>query len=83
MQCWRKSSKRWWSNSSYSASIEGNLDIVELLLENGADVNQTDKFGRIPLDLAIKPEIKNVLTKWPLQVSQAKKRRISQLGNLL
>lgn len=33
-------------------NVNGYLDIVRLLLENGADVNQVDNFGNSPFDFA-------------------------------
>ena len=47
-------------NEGYShlvwAAIEGQMDIVVTFLKNNAEVDITDKFGRIPLDCALKEE---------------------------
>ena len=39
----------------YYASSRGHKEIVELLIANGADVNQTSDWGGTPLDGAIDP----------------------------
>lgn len=45
------------------ASVIGNLKVVQYLIENGADVNIKDNYGRAALDLAKTKEIKEVLKK--------------------
>ncbi|MDB4805300.1 ankyrin repeat domain-containing protein [bacterium] len=48
------------------AAQYNQLEVVELLIAEGADVNAKDDFGRTPLDLAIQkshPEIADLLRK--------------------
>lgn len=45
------------------ASCKGNLEIVKLLVDNGADINIKNNNGKTALDLADSEEIKEVLRK--------------------
>jgi ankyrin repeat protein len=46
-----------------AASLNGNTDIVKLLLEKGANPYLKDKEGKTALDYAGNPEIKNLLNR--------------------
>jgi len=54
-----------WRNTNstplHYASTNGHLSVVEYLIKNGADINAKDKWGRTPLKLELKQEIKDLL----------------------
>ncbi len=60
------------SNSNYRAYIQQRLDIVEFLLQNGADINAKDKYGKNLLFIAIRrnqPDILEYLLKKGIDVN--------------
>ena len=60
----------WKGTALQSASRNGHLEIVKLLLESGANVNKKDKNGQTALDLVSsrnKLEVVNLLKNWKMK----------------
>ena len=60
-----------------AASVMGFVEVVELLLPNGADVHLKDNKGRTALDMAIRykhPAVKAVLRAHIAQLEAARER---------
>jgi ankyrin repeat protein len=61
----------------YFASLNGHLEVVQLLLEKNADVNIANKSGQTPLHVAQTPEIANALLDADCDVYATNKVRCS------
>ena len=56
--------KKWDADTPlHDASAKGRKRNVEILLRHGANPSATNIYGKTPLDLATKPEIKDILEK--------------------
>jgi len=54
------------------ATEKGHIDVVDVLIKNGADMNNENKFEKTPLDIAItngRPDIAQVLQMAQVNVS--------------
>ena len=49
-------SMQWDARAAHYAVLRGNLPALELLLNNGADINLTDNDGNTPLDLCARAQ---------------------------
>jgi len=58
----------------YRAAKRGNLDMVKLLVNNGANVGKENSLGEVPLDIARENDKKEVI-KFLMQVKQNKRDR--------
>jgi ankyrin repeat protein len=43
------------------AVSEGHLEIIKLLIENGADLNIKDRFGNVPIDCTNNIDVINLI----------------------
>ncbi len=52
----------------------GQLSLIELLLYVGADPEARNRLGQRPIDLAVKPGVRNLLLNWEKSIDRSKLR---------